>query len=72
MGNSNTFRLIKQNPGFQEGMIRLIDINRDIQSSFKTDNSDLEADLNSIASDWKAVGDDMFYALDEYGKPKQD
>lgn len=57
-----------RHPGFGEGFVSLLDVNRKIEDSYKTDKTELEADLKSLESDWKAVGEDLFIAIEKYVK----
>ncbi|HUC01946.1 MAG TPA: hypothetical protein VMA75_03500 [Candidatus Paceibacterota bacterium] len=58
-----TFRLFDE-PTFLKGFTSLFDF-REIIDLYHTDKTTKEADLNSLKSDWKAVGDDLRSAITE-------
>lgn len=66
--NIKAFRLIKNRASFLGGVISLIDINKSIKDSYNTDKTEKEADVNSLKSDWEAVGQDMYNAIERYGE----
>lgn len=63
---SYTFRLRKHPLGFIEGVASLLNTNEDIASNYNQDETDEVADFNSLESDWKAVGKDLYDALKVY------
>ena len=71
MGNletSLTFRLFqKRNTSpFIEGMASILDASGP-ERIYNYDNTDAEADANSIRSDWTQVGEDLRTAMLKYG-----
>lgn len=68
--NTPTFRLIRKEPSFSEGIISLVSFYDNV-NKYNTDNTGEEADSKSLYSDWKSVGDDLKKSLDwaklEYG-----
>lgn len=65
--NSPTFRLFRKIPGFFDGIASSIDFFSDEKSKYKIDMTEREADLDSIYSDWQAVGNDIKKAMKEHG-----
>ena len=65
---SYTFRLRKKPPTFIEGVADILDLGGEIVEKYNTDMTDNEADSHSLSADWKAVGKDMYIALEQYAK----
>jgi len=59
-----SFRLFNK-PSFIDGFTSILDF-RDLIKRYNTDKTDELADGNSIKSDWKAIGSDIWSALKEY------
>ena len=59
-----SFRLFSR-PSFVEGAARLMDLAGSL-NSYNTSPSSADADRYAMQSDWRAVGDDLWYALDRY------
>lgn len=68
--NSHTFRLMKEPSTFLEGVSSVFDVGGKIMDKYNTDDTDENADLNALRSDWRAVGEDMYSALDTYDKQR--
>ncbi|MBI2415481.1 MAG: hypothetical protein HYV33_02325 [Candidatus Kerfeldbacteria bacterium] len=66
----HTFRLFDR-PKFVDGLTSFIDFRKQMDK-YKTDETANMADVNSLASDWKAVGSDMQSALLKYGRESSD
>lgn len=60
--DSYTFRLFSELPSFIGGFTSLFGFGS-IIDKYNTDKTEELADENSIHSDWKAVGSDMYIAL---------
>ena len=58
-----TFRLIRKEPSFSEGVISLVDFGDNV-NKYNTDNTGEEADAKSLYSDWKSVGNDLKKSLE--------
>ncbi|MFD1548207.1 hypothetical protein [Levilactobacillus fuyuanensis] len=52
-------------PSFIRGAARVLDLGA-TTDEYNTSDNEREADTNALHSDWKAVGNDMFGALDGY------
>jgi hypothetical protein len=65
--SSPTFRLIKNKRNFREGLGSLLDFSTS-EDKYRISDTPAQADRDSLLSDWQAVGEDMRYALDQYGK----
>jgi hypothetical protein len=63
--NSPTFRLFKKRPSFLDGVASLVNLapNADRYRQSKTPQ---EADVDSLQSDWLAIGADLHNAIDAY------
>ena len=69
--NSPTFRLFKIEPSFIDGVSSLVDMSPNL-SRYNKDETENEADVNSLRADWYAVGNDMWNAIKIYERePKQ-
>lgn len=68
MNSSKTFRLFKEHPTFLGGFSSLLDVSASLSRNIKKNDTDNEADENSLRSDWEAVGNDVYEAIDKYGK----
>ena len=69
--NSPTFRLFKSEPSFSDGISSLIDMSPNL-SRYNKDETENEADVNSLRADWYAIGNDMWEAIKIYERePKQ-
>ena len=64
---SGTIRMFKEMPSFVGGMTAALSFDENISDNFNTEPTDAQADFNSLASDWKTVGDDMRASLSQYG-----
>ena len=64
---SEQFGLLYATPSFLEGLARAIDIG-DTLTEYNTSENGAEADARALASDWKAVGNDMRPAIAQYRK----
>jgi hypothetical protein len=67
---SPTFRLFRKHPSFSDGMASLVDLSNN-QSRYNYDKNEIEADINSLHSDWVAVGDDLRGVIKKYDESKQ-
>jgi ABC-type transport system substrate-binding protein len=56
--NSPTFRLMKNKPSFMEGFSGILNFS-DIVAYYNTSDTEGEADINAIKSDWEAIGIDI-------------
>ena len=65
--NSQTFRLFKKEPSFAGGFSSLLDMSPNI-SHYNQDNTENEADMNSLAADWRAIGGDLRRSVEIYGQ----
>lgn len=63
--NSYTFRLFKKEPSFIDGAASLIDISPNILR-YNQDQTEKEADINSLRADWYAIGGDLWNAIEQY------
>lgn len=54
-------------PSFLTGIARLIDP-FGILNTYNTSSSDWSADFKALYSDWKAVGEDLEFALQKYAE----
>jgi hypothetical protein len=65
---SPTFRLVKysRSNGFFEGVSQLLNVNGKIVEKYNTDETNNKADYKSLESDWKAVGQDLYFAIDKH------
>lgn len=63
--NSPTFRLFRNRPSFIEGASYIMDLSSG-ESRYNVNLTEKEADLDSLASDWVAVGKDMRKAFELY------
>lgn len=52
-------------PSFAEGVARVMDLGSTLQI-YNESKSEKEADLKALKNDWKAVGEDILYAIDKY------
>ena len=64
--SSYTFRLRKAPLTFLDGVVAILGAEKELMSKYNTDRTDTQADLNSLKSDWQAVGDDMYTALNKF------
>lgn len=64
MRQSSTFRMIVV-PSFLTGIASAIDFTASLPR-INISDSDLQADISALKSDWKAVGSDFQFALDEW------
>jgi hypothetical protein len=60
----HSFRLFAR-PTFIEGVARVFDFANALQR-YRSDKTEHEADTNALSSDWRAVGDDIGYAIMRY------
>ena len=65
---SNRSSRLFAEPSFLEGMARLFDTANSLDI-YNTDE-EKEADLKALAADWRAVGDDLKTAIDQYGRQR--
>ena len=56
-------------PSLTEGIGRIFDF-FSLFESYNIDKTEKEADTKAIYSDWKAVGEDLRFALIDYGNRK--
>ena len=68
--SSHTLDLLKKRPSFIDGIFSILDLSK-IQSRYNMSKTEAEADSRAIASDWKAIGEDMRAVIKEYGKNNQ-
>ena len=69
--NKGTFRLLKKEPSFKDGMASLIDMSPN-QSHYNIDKTEKEADTNSLRADWYTIGNDLWDTIQKYeSKSKQ-
>ena len=54
-------------PSFRNGFLKSMDIFGQ-RSKFRKNENFSKEDANAIASDWKAVGDCLWWAIKEYDK----
>lgn len=67
--SSHTFYLRKNVPKFFDGVASAVDIcGNTVSENYHTSESDSVADSRAIASDWKAVGADMYSAIEKHGR----
>lgn len=65
---SNRSGRLFSEPSFLEGMARLFDTANSLDV-YNTDE-EKEADLKALTADWRAVGDDLQTAIDQYGRQR--
>lgn len=65
---SSTFGLRKRPLTFMEGVSAVLDTGGSVMGNYNTDKTDNKADFHALERDWKAVGADMYHALETYGK----
>ena len=63
--NSTTFRLFRKEPSFIDGVSSLIDMSCN-SLRYNQDETENEADINSLRADWYAIGNDMWGAIEIY------
>lgn len=63
--DSPTFRLFKNRPSFVDGAVSLVDFSENA-SRYNINDTEKEADYDSLASDWLAIGSDMKTAIETY------
>lgn len=63
-GTRRSFRLFAV-PSFIEGVGRILDF-YGLLNTYNKNSSGAEADCRAMQSDWKAVGGDLWVALDRY------
>ncbi len=69
--NSHTFRLFKKEPSVIDGFVSLLDMTPN-SSRYNQDETEKEADTNSLNADWYAIGDDLRNVISKYEQqPKQ-
>ena len=66
--SSYTFRLRKGVPTFVEGVASILDLDSKIITNYNIDDTDNQADYNSLKADWDAVGKDLRSAFDQYAR----
>ncbi len=66
--NKGTFRLLKKEPSFADGMAALFDLTPNTLR-YNHDRHN-EADVNALREDWRVVGNDLWQVLQKYGKSK--
>lgn len=54
-------------PSFIRGLSRVLDLGSTVDS-YQRSGHVLESDYDALKSDWEAVGQDLYGALDDYGK----
>lgn len=65
--NSYTFRLFKKEPSFIDGVVSLVDISPN-NLRYNQDQTEKEADINSLRADWYAIGSDLWQTIEKYGQ----
>ncbi len=65
--DSPTFRLFKRVPSFKNGISSALDLFGSEGSNYRMNTTEKEADMDSIYSDWLAVGNDMRKAIKDHG-----
>lgn len=65
---SPTFRLFKQLPSFAGGFSAAVSFDAPVTDNFNTDEDETTADLKALYSDWRAVGNDLRTALNQYDR----
>ncbi len=63
-GNPTTFRLFDR-PSFLDGFSTIVDF-RNLIERYHTDRTEIQADLNSLKSDWEVIGSDIGVAISKY------
>ncbi len=58
------------NPSFLSGMGRVLDLGSTLNEYNSMPHEGI-ADYFAVQSDWRAVGDDIWSAISEYGKKKE-
>lgn len=58
-------------PSFFGGMARILDIGGTLQE-YNASKTAAEADIRSLRNDWRAVGDDLKYAIEHEQQTKAD
>ncbi len=52
-------------PSFFEGMARVVDLGATMQI-YNDSKSEKEADIKALNNDWRAVGQDIHFAIEHY------
>ena len=65
-----TFRLFKQLPSFGMGIASLIDMSPS-SCRYYYDRTEIEADINSLRSDWYVIGGDLYEAIEQYERSRK-
>ncbi len=65
MNGSYTFRLLKQQQGFLQGVGAILDLSNP-RSKYNYNESETAADCESLQADWLAIGEDMQHAINQY------
>ncbi len=65
MSNKSTFLFAR--PSFVEGVARVMDLGTTLQI-YNESKTPEEADFKAMKKDWQAVGDDIVYAINKYGR----
>lgn len=68
MSEFSTFLFAR--PGFIGGMARVFDL-FGLLNTYNISTTPLEADYKAIRSDWKAVGSDMWSAVEQYERENE-
>jgi hypothetical protein len=66
IASSNLFRP----PSFMKGMARIVDL-RGTLNEYSYYESESAADVVALKKDWRIVGNDLWVAIDKYGKSIQ-
>ena len=67
---SPTFRLFKREPSFSDGIATLIDMSPNL-TRYNQDDTENEADINSLRADWYAIGHDMLKTIEDYEQQRE-
>ncbi len=67
--DSPTFKLFTATPSFVRGVGRILDFTQTLDR-YNSSATAEEADFNAIKSDWEAVGGDIRFAIERYGKQR--
>ncbi len=66
--NEYTYRLFAL-PSFTEGVSRLVDFGSTL-NIYNVSDSEAEADVAALYSDWRAIGSDLEYAINLYERSR--
>lgn len=66
--SNQTFRILRKRTTFISGISSIVDFFGEESRKYNLSSTEEKADMDSIYSDWKTVGDDMKKAMKNYDK----